>query len=99
MLSPEFSLAGLASATLTFDHVARYFANFDQELKVQVSTDGTTWKDLVVDNKPSGKDWNFIPAKIDLSAYAGKSKVYISFLYTSTTASAPTWEIRNVVVK
>ena len=74
-------------------------------MKVQVSTDGINWTDLAIEKKPTGGkkdnklDWTFVNATIDLTPYAGKSKVYISFLYTSTTASAPTWEIRNVVVK
>ncbi len=103
--SPEFSLAGRTSATLTFSHTAQFFKNFDANMKVQVSTDGINWTDLAIEKKPTGGkkdnklDWTFVNATIDLTPYAGKSKVYISFLYTSTTASAPTWEIRNVVVK
>ena len=99
LTSPAFSLAGKTSATLSFKHAAKFFANAANEFKVQVSTDGTTWHDVAVSAYPTGADWNFIDATCDLSAYAGKATVYIGFLYTSTAAKAGTWEIKNVEVK
>ncbi|WP_232220047.1 choice-of-anchor J domain-containing protein [Prevotella falsenii] len=88
----------MKKATLTFDHAARYFGDFDKELKVQASTDGKTWKDLTIDKKPTGENWNFVTAKADLTAYCGK-KIYISFFYNSTETTAATWEFKNLVVK
>ena len=99
LTSPAFSLAGKTSATLSFKHAAKFFANAANEFKVQVSTDGTTWHDVAVSAYPTGADWNFIDATCDLSAYAGKATVYIGFLYTSTAAKAGTWEIKDVEVK
>lgn len=99
LTSPAFSLAGRTSATLSFQHAARFFDKADKDFKVQVSTDGTTWTDLTVSAYPSGADWKFVDAKCDLSAYAGKQTVYIAFLYTSTDKKAGTWEIKNVEVK
>ena len=34
-----------------------------------------------------------------MSAFAGKKTVYVAFQYTSTADAAPTWEVKNVVVK
>ena len=99
LTSPAFSLAGKTSATLSFKHAARFFANAANEFKVQVSTDGTTWHDVAVSAYPTGTDWKFIDATCDLSVYAGKATVYIGFLYTSTAAKAGTWEIKDVEVK
>ena len=99
LTSPAFSLAGKTSATLSFKHAAKFFANAANEFKVQVSTDGTTWHDVAVSAYPTGADWNFIDATCDLSAYAGKATVYIGFLYTSTATKAGTWEIKDVEVK
>ena len=99
LTSPAFSLAGKTSATLSFKHAARFFANAANEFKVQVSTDGTTWHDVAVSAYPKGADWNFIDATCDLSAYAGNATVYIGFLYTSTATKAGTWEIKDVEVK
>lgn len=99
LVSPVFSLAGLKTATLTFEHTGKYFGTATDECKVQASTDGKTWTNLTVSAYPSGKDWNFISATCDMSAFAGKDKVYVAFLYTSTDTAAPTWEVKNVVVK
>ena len=99
LTSPAFSLAGKTSATLSFKHAARFFANAANEFKVQVSTDGTTWHDVAVSAYPTGNDWGFIDATCNLSAYAGNATVYIGFLYTSTATKAGTWEIKNVEVK
>ena len=99
LTSPAFSLAGKTTATLSFKHAAKFFANAANEFKVQVSTDGTTWHDVAVSAYPTGNDWKFIDATCDLSTYAGKATVYIGFLYTSTAAKAGTWEIKDVEVK
>ena len=99
LTSPAFSLAGKTTATLSFKHAARFFANAANEFKVQVSTDGTTWHDVAVSAYPTGNDWKFIDATCNLSAYAGNATVYIGFLYTSTTTKAGTWEIKDVEVK
>ena len=68
LTSPAFSLAGKTSATLSFKHAAKFFANAANEFKVQVSTDGTTGRDVAVSAYPTGADWNFIDATCDLSA-------------------------------
>ncbi len=99
LTSPAFSLAGKTSATLSFKHTAKFFANAANEFKVQVSTDGITWHDLAVSAYPKGTDWDFIDATCNLSAYAGNATVYIGFLYTSTATKAGTWEIKDVEVK
>ena len=99
LTSPAFSLAGKTTATLSFKHAAKFFANAANEFKVQVSTDGTTWHDVAVSAYPTGNDWKFIDATCNLSAYAGNATVYIGFLYTSTATKAGTWEIKDVEVK
>lgn len=100
LVSPAIDFSAAKSATLTFDHTAKFFSSTPtNDIKVQVSTDGSTWTDLTIDKMPSGKDWTFVTATIDLSAYAGQKTVYIGFLYTSTTTASPTWEVKNFVVK
>ncbi len=99
LVSPAIDLSKVSSATLTFEHAARYFADAAAELKLQVTTDGTTWTDVTIPTYPDGTNWNYVTATVDLSAYAGKSGVKIGFLYTSTDSKAATWEIKNVVIK
>ncbi len=99
LVSPAFSLAGVKSATLSFDHASNYASNMEEECQVLASTDGKTWTKLKVSAYSDGKSWTFVSATADLSAFAGKSQVYVAFQYTSSSDAAPTWEIKNVAVK
>lgn len=94
--SPVLNLTGRTKATLSFQHTGKYFGTQADEIKVQYTIDGTTWNDAVISAYPSGNNWNFVDATVDLSAAAGNSSVKFGFLYTSTTNAAPTWEIKNV---
>lgn len=99
IISPAFSLEGLTNATLTFDQAAKYLLNAADELQVLASTDGNNWTKLIPSAYPNGKDWTFINTTCDMTAFAGKKTVYVAFQYTSTENAAPTWEVKNVVVK
>lgn len=102
IVSPAFSLKGLSTATLKFQHTGKYFdktAAMTDAIKVLASTDGTTWNELTINGLPTGNDWTFVDATCDMTAYAGKEKVFIAFEYNSTSTAAPTWEVKNVEVK
>jgi len=106
LISPEIDLSGVTAAKLTFDHVARYFADLNNEATVWVSenyVDGlpatATWTQLTTSTFVSAADWTLAPAgEISLTAYAGK-KVKIAFKYVSTSTKAGTWEINNFLVQ
>ena len=58
-----------------------------------------SWVTLTVPTWPSGNDWNYVDSgDISLAGYVG-TKVYIAFRYTSTTTTAPTWEIKSLTIK
>lgn len=58
-----------------------------------------TWTEVPLTNRPAGVDWNFVKSdEIDLSGYVGEM-VRIAFKYTSNEESAPTWEIKNILIK
>ena len=106
IVSPAIDLTSASSATLTFSHVARYFGDSPTDLlSVLVSTsfegdvEKASWVTLTVPTWPSGNDWNFVDSgDISLAGYVG-TKVYIAFRYTSTTTTAPTWEIKSLTIK
>lgn len=56
------------------------------------------WETVTFSGTPSGTSWTFTNSTLDLSQYAGKS-VQIGFHYKTTTACAPSWEIRNLTIK
>lgn len=103
IVSPAFSLEGLSKATLTFQHTGKFFGKEEgdmaKEIQVLASTDGEKWTQLSINGFPTGNDWTMVDASCDMTAFAGKKTVYIAFQYTSTAAAAPTWEVKNVVVK
>lgn len=107
LISPEISLDGYSSAVLTFEHAFKYGGNPQSEMTLWVTTnyeagtapDPATWTQITIPNYPTGQNWNFYESgDIDLGAYLGQS-VRIAYRYNSTTSGAPTWEVKNVLIK
>ena len=85
-------------AYLSFEHACNKFTNpmSEQATVWAKATSDAEWTKLTVENYPSS--WTFIKSgNINLEAFVGK-KIQIAFKYTSTTASAGTWEVKNVKV-
>ncbi len=107
IVSPAINLTKATAPYLSFDEVFRYVdASLAADyLTVNISTDfagditKATWTLLTIQEWASGSDWTFVNSgKIDLSDYIG-NKGYIGFHYTSTISYAPTWEIKNFLVR
>ncbi len=106
LVSQTIDLSKLTSATLTFTHALNFVKNGNRSdlVNVVVSTNYTgdvttaTWENITLDKWADGASWTFVDSKADLSKYAGK-KITLAFKYTSSTEAAPTWEIKNVVIK
>ena len=94
LISPLINLKKATEAYLTFDHFCSKF-NVDAatQCAVMVKTDDAQeWAQLEIPEWPSG---TFVTiANLNLSKYVGH-KVQVAYKYTSTTASAGTWEIKN----
>lgn len=104
-VSPVMNFKKSKAPELSFEHACRFRAETPADnLNVMVSTDYSgdvktaTWTALTVENWTDGTDWKFVNNKIDLSTYNGQ-QVTIAFKYVSTTEVAPTWEIKNVIVR
>ena len=102
LVSPAISLAGVNSATLTFEQAVNY-ASPNGALSVMISTDyvdtvdDATWSELSLDNWPAGSNWTFVTSSASLAQYVGQT-IYIGFKYTSSNSAAATWEVKNFVV-
>jgi len=100
LVSAPVDLTGKTTAYLTFDHACNYFAGennsgVSEACKVLVSRDSITWDEIEIKTWP--KNFTFVNSGvIDLSAYAGESRLRVAFKYTSTAEKAGTWEIKNV---
>jgi hypothetical protein len=103
LITKSISLAGLTSATLTFQSARNYSGN---NLVTMVSTnfDGVsnpntaTWVTLNPVLSTSGFAWTN-SGNIDLTPYVGQTNVKIGFKYISTTSGAATYEIDNVKIE
>lgn len=107
LISPEIDLSEVETAKLTFDHVARYFANLSTEATVWVSENYVTdaspataiWTKLETEPFSDPGSWTFgSSGEISLTAFAGK-KIRVAFKYISTTSKAGSWEVKNFLVQ
>ena len=107
-MSPAINLAEAENPVLVFDEAMNKLGNYNPAdyVKVMVSTnfDGSdvkaaNWNQLEVKGGTEGNSWTFMTIDpISLADYVGKS-VHIAFLYQSTDKVAPTYEVKNFVVK
>ena len=97
IISPAIDLGAVSSAEMSLNHAVNFTKTPTQFLFALVSTDQRNWDKLTLSAWPAGDGWDYIDATADLSKYAGQ-KIYIAFCYTSSTSTAPTWEIKNIKV-
>lgn len=104
LVSPFIDLTNVSGATLTFEHAANYISNPDEALSVMISTnyegnvERASWQEIQLSAWPAGSDWTFVNATAGLNEFVGQT-ITIAFKYTSTAATAATWEIKNLVVE
>ena len=100
LVSPAFSLKNATAPVMTFNNACNYVkeGTITDHIKVMVY-DGANWAEATIASLPDGKSWTFVDSSVDLKAYAGKENVKVAFKYVSTSAVAPTWEIKTVVIK
>lgn len=99
LVSPAIDLSQATTATLTFDHTHKFIGTpVENFISLWVTeTSAENWQQLTIDKYGTNNDYTFVTPSIDLSAYAGKT-IKFAFKYISTTATAGTWEIKNVKV-
>ena len=106
LISPVFDLSKETVAILNIEHALNKGSNAKCAVMAK-TTDSAEWVKLDVPTWPgtanedgsyTGSSWDFVESgDIDLTAFCGK-KAQIAFVYGSTDADAPTWEIKTVVV-
>lgn len=107
LISPVIDLSDYQDVVLNFDHAINYIndnnvRNFCQLLITEYAENPSDrlWKNYSQEAQyPMGDSWAFANSDdISLSEFEGK-KIQIAFYYKSTDEVAPTWEIKNFVVK
>ena len=98
LISPVFSLAGYAGATLTFQQAYEYWPAGDSSVNVEISTDGgSTWS-ILQDYVGSdvGNRTNFIAETFSLNAYLAQTNLKLRFYYHCHWGYY--WAIDNVLI-
>ena len=81
-ISPVIDLTGVTSATVKFEHAAKFQTTLKELCKFMVREQGATdWTALTIPAWPEAGSWTFVSSgDIDLSAWAGK-KIQLAYKY------------------
>ena len=97
LISPEMDFSDVTTASLSMNHTVRYGET--SQLSVKYSIDGgSTWNNATLSNWGDVNNWTFVDATADLSATCGYAHVKLAFVYTCTTSSYSTWEIKTLTI-
>ncbi|MCF0196526.1 MAG: hypothetical protein HUK03_04740 [Bacteroidaceae bacterium] len=109
LVTPVIRLKNAKKPVVVYDEAYRYTTRDEVTNMLQVLVTAnytgdpatTEWKDITpaATDRSDGSTWNFftIPS-ISLSDYIDQ-KIVIAFRYSSNAEMAPTWEIKNLIVK
>ena len=105
LISSQFSLENVSSASLTMTYIARYFNNLDSDITIQVSSDYTagdptlaSWTQVPA-SWTSGNNWtDFVSTTVDLSQFVGQ-KVCVAVKYLSDDQKAGTIEVQSILIQ
>lgn len=107
LVSPAINLKKGKSPQMVFDEAMNYLGsnNIEDFLSVKVSTNfggdvaAATWETLDITGRCDGASWTFYTVNpVSLEKFVGNN-IHIAFVYKSTDAVAPTYELKNIVVK
>ena len=108
LIAPSLDFSTATAAQISFDEAANYESDVTGNCQVLVSTNysgsgnpnSASWSVISMPSRTAGDSWTFISTGIaSLDAYLGNSNVYVAFKYTSTTSSAGTWELDNILIE
>ncbi len=93
--SPAMSTIGFSNLGLEFYHFYDARASGDN-IKVDISTNGSTWTTLYTSTTDVGTSNGFIATTVSLNAYVGLPTFYVRFLFTASNDRA--WAIDNITI-
>ena len=105
LISARFSLEGVSQASMTMKYIARYFANLNNDVTIQVSSDYVSGDPILANwtqvsaNLSEGSNWtDFYSTTIDLSQFAGQ-KICVAVKYLSDNVKAGTIEVQSILIQ
>lgn len=101
LTSPVVDLTTAKSAKLVFTHALANLnkGKINEHIFLMAKKEADSkWTALTIPAGPTGANYDKFEASVDLKAFVG-SKMQFAFVYKSTTACAPTWQIYNAKVE
>ena len=106
LISSPVAITGVNEAKMSMTYIARYFANLNSDITVQVSNDYVWGNDPTTaawTNVPatwtSGSDWStFATTEVDLTQFVGQT-VTVAVKYLSTETKAGTIEVQSITIQ
>lgn len=98
--SPIVDFSNVKSATVSFDHAAKFQTTCKDYCKLvykDADTDNIT--EVSISTWPAAGSWTFVNTGDIALPETNAKKVQIGFKYKSDTSGADTWEMRNVSLK
>lgn len=105
LMTPEFDLTRMKSASLSFKHAHKYAGTPSQELTLWVTSNyqgsfvDSEWQQLTISPYTSNSSWTFADVSIDVPTSTFGPRTVFAFKYMSTASNYATWEIKNLNIK
>ena len=107
LLTPEYNLTQASSVSLAFDHTIGYGNASDLTTHHTLWVTGdfvdvseSDWTQLTIPTYPTGTNWNFVHATVNVPLTSVGAHTVFGFKYDvpSTAANKATWEVKNLQV-
>jgi len=106
LLTPAYDLSMAGTVTLSFDHTIGYAIDMPNQQTLWVTSDysdvaGSEWKQLTIPTYPSGTNWTFVHATVNVPLTKVGANTVFGFKYAvpnDESTKKPTWEIKNLQV-
>ena len=103
LLTPVYDLSLVDKVTLAFDHTINKANDMATQQTLWVTPDFSTiedseWTQLTIPTYPTGTNWNFVNASVDVPLTALGANTVFAFKYDvpANATNNPTWEIKNL---
>ena len=102
LMTPEFDLTRMKSASLSFKHAHKFAGTPSQELTLWVTSNyqgsfaDSEWQQLTISPYTSNSSWTFADVSINVPTSTFGPRTVFAFKYMSTASNYATWEIKNL---
>ncbi len=97
LVSPLLDMTNASEIEFSFKHAGKFVGTIENEIFLKAREDGGEWADVAFSAYPTNKDYTFVRATADFSAYVGKT-LQFAFVYKSSEEAAGTWEVDSVLI-